>query len=235
MRVVVVEDEGIAAGRLMRLVPAILGEGLRSIDHAGSLEEARELLARAGDAAVDLMFLDLNLNGDDGFRLLEEAAAGSFQTIVVSARHDQALRAFEYGVTDFVPKPYDEQRLRQAIARVTRREESLRSRLRFLAVRRGSEITPVAVDSVLLVRGADDYSELQCRDGSRHLHGKTLSALMHILPDRFERVHRSFIVDTEAIETLRAEPGGRYFLRLTTGEEVPVGRSRYRRLRSRMG
>lgn len=235
MRVVIVEDEEIAAGRLMRLVPAILGEGLRSIDHAGSLEEARERLARGGDRAVDLLFLDLNLHGDDGFRLLEEAAAGSFQTIVVSARHDQALRAFEYGVTDFVPKPYDEGRLRQAIDRVTRREGSLRSRLRILAVRRGSEITPIAVESVLFIQGADDYSELHCRDGSRHLHDKTLGALMHILPERFERVHRSFIVDTGAIESLRAEPGGRYFLRLTTGEEIPVGRSRYRDLRNRLG
>ena len=119
MRVVVVEDEEVAAGRLIRLLGGILGGDLRSITHKTTLEEAREHLA---DHPVDLLLLDLNLHGRDGFRLLGEAAAGSFQTIIVSARHEKALRAFEYGVTDFVAKPYDENRLRQAIQRVTDRE-----------------------------------------------------------------------------------------------------------------
>jgi DNA-binding LytR/AlgR family response regulator len=232
MRVAVVEDEEIGASRLIRLLGRILGDGLASVLRAGSLEEARERLAAR---PVDLLFLDLNLHGDDGFRLLGEAAAEPFQTIVVSARHDQALRAFEFGVTDFVAKPYDEERLRLAIRRATERDESMRSRLKYLAVRRGPAIIPVPLDAVVAIRGADDYSELICRDGSRHLHGKSLRALLHLLPGHFERVHRSYIVDMRAIESLRAAPGGRHVLRLAAGGEIPVGRARFKDLRNRMG
>lgn len=234
MRVIVVEDEEIAAGRLIRLVTAILGPELLSIEHAASLEQAREHLENRKDP-VDLLLLDLNLHGDDGFRLLAETAAGPFQTIVVSAQHDQALRAFELGVTDFVPKPYDEERLRLAIGRVTERDESLRSRLRYLAVKRGAEVVPVPVETIRFVKGADDYSELHCEDGSSHLHGKTLNGLMHLLPANFERVHRSYIVNMRVIETCRSEPGSRYFLRLTTGEDIPVSRARIKDLRKKMG
>jgi len=235
MRVVVVEDEGIAAGRLMRLVSAILGNDLRSIALATSFVEARERLERDGGRGVDLLLLDLNLHGDDGFRLLAESTAGPFQTIVVSAQHDQALRAYELGVIDFVAKPYDEQRLRQAIGRMRRREDTLRNRLRFLAVKRGAEILPVPVDSILFVKGADDYSELHCNDGSTHLHGKTLSGLMRLLPESFARVHRSYIVNSSAVAGYRSEPGSRYYARLASGAEIPVSRSRYKEIMKRLG
>ena len=232
MRVVVVEDEAVVARRLIRLVRRILGGELRSIEHLPTLDDAMRHLA---SHHADLLFLDLNLHGHDGFDVLEQCAAGSFQTIIVSARHDEALRAFEYGVVDFVAKPYDEERLRAAIARVTERDESLRSRLKYLAVRKGGAIVPIRVDDVLYAKGADDYSEICVRDGSTHLHGKTLGALEQILPAHFDRVHRSYLVNTRMIESYRAEPGSRYLLRLTTGEEIPVSRTRFKELKGRMG
>ena len=182
----------------------------------------------------DLLFLDLNLNGRDGFRVLNMAVAAPFQTIIVSAQHDQALRAFEYGVTDFVAKPYDENRLRQAIQRATSREGALRARLRYLAVKKGAEIIPITLRDVLFAKGADDYTEIHCADGSQHLHNKTLNALQHLLPDHFQRVHRSYIVNTKMVESYRSEPGSRYILRLVGGQEIPVSRTRFRELKNTM-
>jgi DNA-binding LytR/AlgR family response regulator len=167
--------------------------------------------------------------------MLTEAVAGSFHTIVVSARTDEAIRAFELGVTDFVPKPYTQERLRQAIDRVTRRDSTLRNRLRFLAVRRPGEIRVIPIDSVLEIRGAGDYSELVCADGSTHLHDKTLKTLELVLPARFVRVHRSHIVDLGALERIESEPGSRYFAVLRNGSRVPVSRGRVDALRSRLG
>ena len=60
-----------------------------------------------------MLLLDLNLGDSDGMTLLESKVAGSFHTIIVSATTDQALRAFEHGVLDFVPKPFAEERLNQ--------------------------------------------------------------------------------------------------------------------------
>ena len=75
------------------------------------------------EQSIDLLFLDLNLNREDGYELLEEVAAESFHTIIVSAYKDRAIRAFEYGVLDFVAKPYTEERLSLAIQRIHPRNE----------------------------------------------------------------------------------------------------------------
>lgn len=231
MDVLIVEDEEIVARRLRRLVTTILGDRIHSMRILDTLSDG---LSHVGEHPIDLLFLDLDLGGRDGFRMLTEAVAGSFHTIVVSARTEEAIRAFEIGVTDFVPKPYTEERLKKAIDRVTQRDERLRERLRFLAVRRSGAILAVPIDSVLEIRGAGDYSELVCTDGSTHLHNKTLKTLELLLPARFVRVHRSHIVDLRVLERIESKPGSRYFAVLTDGRRVPVSRSRVDALRSRM-
>ena len=98
MRVLIVEDEPLLAGRLDRFCREILNTRLESIRIANRFDEAGATLA---DSAVDLLLLDLNLHGEDGMALLESSVAGSFHTIIVSANTEHALRAFEYGVLDF--------------------------------------------------------------------------------------------------------------------------------------
>jgi two-component system response regulator LytT len=232
MNVLIVEDEEVVSRRLARLTRAILGPRLVSLEVAATLEVAR---ARLHERALDLVFLDLGLNGEDGFRLLADAVAGSFQTIIVSAHADQAIRAFEYGVTDFVAKPYTEDRLRQALGRVDQREPALRDRLRVLAVRRHGEVRLLPVDTIVRIAAADDYSELHCEDYATWLHDKPLSALEQLLPARFVRVHRSHIVDVRRVARWRVAEGSRYHLVLDRGDEVPASRTWIRDFRRRVG
>ena len=216
MRIAIVEDETIVARRLERMVREIVGSD-SAIDIAPTVPAALDLVR---SRALDLVFLDLNLNGRDGFGLLEEAVAAPFQTVVVSAHHDQALRAFDYGVTDFVPKPWSEERLRLALDRVSRREPSPRAKT--LVVRKGRELRAIAVASIVFVRGADDYSEIHLDDGTAHLHEKSLTALEAVLPSSFARVHRSYIANVSRVRGVRSDE-----LVLDGGTTVPIGR-RYR-------
>lgn len=230
MRIAIVEDEAVVARRLERMVRDIVG--LQStIDLAPSLPAAMELVR---GRAVDLLFLDLNLNGRDGFHLLEEAAAAPFQTVVVSAHHEQALRAFEYGVTDFVAKPWNEERLRLAIDRVTGRESGARGRARRLVVRRGRETRSISVEQIVFVRGADDYAEIHLDDGTTHLHEKSLTALEALLPNGFARVHRSYIANLARARAMRTAPGGKMELLLADGTALPVGRAYREEVRKRV-
>ena len=233
MRIVVVEDEAIVARRLVRLLREILGEALESVDLATSLGAAQVHLER--EPPIDVLFLDLNLNGRDGFELLGEAVAGSFQTIVVSAHAERAIEAFDYGVLDFVAKPFGRERLELAIERLRsgRMNEKAESGVRQLAVRKAGRVQLVPVASVVKIQGADDYAELWLDDGSRHLHAKTLDALERLLPERFVRIHRSTLVDGERIEQLIREPGSRYFVRLRGGDVVRVGRSKLADVKAR--
>lgn len=227
-RIVIVEDEAVVARRLERLVRRILGDRVQRLVVLGSLGES---LAHVRTHPLDLLFLDLDLHGQDGFAVVAEVMAESFHTIIVSARHDQALRAFEYGVVDFVPKPYGEQRLRQALDRLGSREEGLRRQLRYLAVRKVSGVVPVPVEEVVYVSGAGDYSELHCENGAVHLHGKTLVELLRLLPPDFVQIHRSHLVDLRQIRRLHSHPGSRYSVVLHDGTELPVSRRRIAELR----
>lgn len=228
MRVLVVEDEPVIARRLVRLLGEILEQPGRAIDAADSLDEAQTLLKQG---RYDVLCLDLNLHGRDGFDLLASAVSGSHHTIVVSANTDRALEAFEYGVIDFVPKPFDRERLEKALSRVSATDRPESRRARVLTFRDGGRTRVVRVERIRAIHGADNYAEVELDDGLRLLHDKTLDQLEGLLPGRFKRVHRSHIVDFQRITGLENLPGSRYRARLDSGECVPVSRTRIRHLR----
>jgi len=227
MRVAIVEDEPLVARRLHRMLRDVAGDEVESVAEARSLASAIELLSKE---PVDLLFLDLDLRGEDGFRLLQEAAASRCQTVVVSAHRDEALRAFEFGVTDFLAKPWSEERLRQALDRVRGREAPVAPRGRALVVRQGRALRTVPVARLLFVKGADDLTELHTDDGGVHLHQKTLAALEQILPAEFARVHRSYIVSLARVRASRPDA-----LVLESGLTVPLGRLFRDDVRRRLG
>ena len=230
LAIALVEDEAVVARRLERLTRRILGDTVTSLVRLSSLPEA---LQHVRHHPIDVLLLDLNLRGQDGFQVLEDAAAGSFHTIIVSARHELALRAFEYGVVDFVPKPYGEARLRQALERLHGLPPEAR-KLRFLAVRKGRRVVPIPLDDVLYLQASGDYSKVICHDGGEHLHQKTLTQLSQLLPDTYVQVHRSYLVDLRQVESLESRPGSRYFVRLRGGQEIPVSRAKVQELRKQL-
>ena len=230
MRILIVEDEAVIARRLARLVRELLGDQLTRLDTCDDLDDAARHLA---GAAYDLVFLDLDVQGDDGFHLLRSAVAGAFHTVVVSAHTERAIEAFELGVVDFVPKPFSLARLRQAVDRA-RGVTAVAQPLRYLAIRAPDGVELIALDQVRHISAADDYAELHLDDGSTRLHDKSLTTLAAVLPTHFVRIHRCHLVDLRRASRLRAEPGSQYALILADGTELPVGRTRIAALRERM-
>ncbi len=232
MRVLIVEDEPLLVQRLERFCREILGERLEAVRTATLFSEAS---ARLDETPIDLLLLDLNLHGRDGMELLARSVAGSFHTIIVSANTEQALRAFEYGVIDFVPKPFSKERLAQALARVTERDGRAAGAAKYLAVRKTGKVELVPIDRVVYAEGAGAYAELVLDDGRRELHDKTLEKLHALLPPGFERIHKSFIVRWSAVKALHAQEGSHYEAELRGGLRLPVGRTRYKELREKLG
>lgn len=229
MRVLIVEDEAVVARRLERLLRSEAGgDGLHVTSCRTRVEAARWL----ADHPVDVVFLDLDLNGEDGFELVEDAAAGPFHTVVVSGHTERALEAFEVGVLDFVPKPFGAERIRRTLERLRgARGEHAAARL---AVRSPGRLEFVPVAGIAFVRAAGASSELVLRDGSVTLHGKSIEQLLAVLPASFERVHRSYLVRLDEVRRLRVRKGSRYSVELESGAEIPVGRTRVEALRERL-
>lgn len=225
MRLLIVEDETVAARGLERKLRTILGSRIQSLKIEKTLIGSECFVQ---DSAIDVLFLDLDLNGDDGFLLLEEAAAGSFHTIVVSANTDRAVEAFDYGVVDFVPKPVTEERLRRAIDRLTSGPEK---GIKYLSVREDDRVRLIPLSNVLYLEGDDNYVQIHCRDGAKFKHRKTLDSLERLLSDAYLRIHRGYLVAASEVHSIRVASGGKYTLVLPGNIELPVSRSFYARMK----
>lgn len=197
MNILIVEDESRIAKRVERMTRDIFGDALQSLKHSNTLDEA---LGFIKNNALDLVLLDLNLNGEDGFDLLTTVVSESFDTIVISAYQDQAITAFEYGVIDFVPKPFNRDRLEQAFNRVLSREKVATQRVKFLAVKKRQRIQPIPIDNLHYIKGAGAYTELFLTDGTKELHDKSLEKLEQLLSPDFERIHKSYLVKLSDIK-----------------------------------
>ena len=232
MNILIIEDEQVIANRLLRMTKAFFGTKLNKIDHRDSLSEGLEFIDQHD---IDLLLLDLNLNGEDGFDVLKNVLSQSFHTIIVSAYKDKAIEAFEYGVLDFVPKPFNEKRLSQALSRTTRdaSTDSNNATIKFLSiVKKGSQYL-LELKRLKYIKGARVYTEIYLKDGTKELHNKSLDALRQLLPSNFERIHKSYLVDMQEVVALKAESGGKYTAILKTGDELPVGRSKYKPLKAK--
>lgn len=118
MKVLILEDEPIHAKYLTKLLNSISEFPIDEIFHATSLEMA---YSHYRQSTIDIFFLDLTIFGSDGFQFLDQFPYETTKTIVVSANIDIAIRAFEYGVIDFLAKPVTEERLRLALERYSLR------------------------------------------------------------------------------------------------------------------
>ncbi|MDB5106447.1 MAG: DNA-binding response regulator [Fibrobacteres bacterium] len=229
MRILIAEDERVTARRLERMVGEILGDEAESIAVKESLSDAEEYLF---EKPIDLLLLDLNLHGEDGYDLLKLAAAGSFQTIVVSANADRAVEAFQYGVLDFVPKPFDLDRLARALERANAKGQS-QAPAKYLSVRKHGKVELIPMEKVLYLQGAGDYVEIHLEDGRMELHSKTLETLGALLPAHFERIHKSYIADMRAMRGIVLQGAGKYAMDLGKGRQVPLSRVKYKELKER--
>jgi DNA-binding LytR/AlgR family response regulator len=231
MRIVIVEDEARIARRLERMARSYFGKDLEHLVSCDSITQGLRALEKA---APDLLLLDLNLNGNDGFGLLESVSAGAFHTIIVSAHTEKAITAFAHGVLDFVPKPFAEERLQQAFARVAATVKKQNNGLKYLAVKKRGDIVLIDIKDLRYIKGAGIYSELHLKNGHKALHDKSLEKLEQLLPDSFERIHKSYIVPVEQVAKIIVQEGAKYHLQLLDGELLPIGRARYKELKCRL-
>ena len=232
MRVVIVEDEPLLQQRIARFTQEILGTELTRLTPFESLEEAEDFLAQN---EIDLLLLDLNLHGQNGFELLKRQVAAAFHTIVISAYAEKAIDAFEFGVLDFIAKPCSKERLAKALHRLT--DNALRSHYgcRYLSVKKAAAIELIAVQDITHIQADGHYTQLFLKEsGVSVLHSKSIEKIMTLLPAQFERVHRSYIVNMNYVTRLVVESGSRYQAQLQDDTLVPIGRSKYPQLKNRL-
>lgn len=233
MKLLIVEDEPLIAQRLLREAQHYFGAKLDQLSHCDDIDDAQELL---GQTRFDLLLLDLNLLGHDGFKILQMSQnqgvdIHNFQTIIISAYTDRAVTAFGFGVIDFVPKPFSQERLFLAFQRFESRQQSNQPTGRLMIKRMGN-IELLAIADIDYIQADGHYSKIVCCDGQQYFHEKSLENIVGVLPANFVRIHRSYVVNMQHFKRLTIEAGGKYSVDTEFSNAIPVSRSMYPKLKS---
>ena len=151
--------------------------------------------------------------------------------MVVSANTHRALEAFEFGVLDFIPKPFTQERLQKAFDRFHQLLHHREASTHYLTVRYRQALKVIPLDQVIYIRASNNYSEIYTMNGGCYLHDKSLQNLQLILPASFKRIHRSYVCNWQMVKNLFNHGGGKYELELSTKQRLPISRTRYAALK----
>ena len=240
LRVVIVDDEELARS----LVREHLASH-RDVEVVADCANGLEAIEAVAAHAPDFLFLDVQmprLTGFETLELLEPRPA----VVFVTAWDRYAVKAFEVNAVDYLLKPFSKERFDAALAKArallssgakgpepaalaaAARPEG--APLERIAVREGTRVTILPVDTVEWVKAEDDYVLIRS-GGKNHLKHQTLADLAAQLPTtRFVRVHRSWVVNVGRLSSL--EEGKTAVM--AGGERVPVSRAGAARLKERM-
>jgi DNA-binding LytR/AlgR family response regulator len=230
MRILIVEDETIAARGLEKMLREIYGKEITSLKVERSLMGSECFLE---EHSIDLLFLDLNLDGREGFDLLRNIISQSFHTIIVSGMTEKAIEAFEFGVLDFVPKPLKKERLEKALKKW--KDVAANSRYtKYLSVRKDDKTEIISLKDIAYIQGQNNNTVIYRKNITADTHRKTLDSLSKILPSHFFRIHKSYLVNLREAKYLKSKGGGKYILELKNGSALPVSRKIYSELKKRI-
>jgi two-component system, LytTR family, response regulator len=258
-----VDDEPLAIERLARMLAPY--DFLKIAGSSTDPAKAVDFLSRAADEGsgkrIDVLFLDIQMPGINGFELLSRLPAQPF--VIFTTAYDQyALRAFEVNSIDYLVKPIELEQLERAIAKLGRLRPlakaawqtssdlpavlqdlaaSLRGQQaeypRRVASRVGDRISFLDLDTVthFVARDKLTYAVV---NGKEHSVDQTIAALEERLdPARFLRIHRAILLNLDWVKQADVSFAGRTAVSLKDARstQLPVARDRVRQLRSRMG
>jgi two-component system LytT family response regulator len=233
---ILVDDEPLAC----QLIKEYL-QDFPQIRIVGECRNGRQAIKAINEHRPDLIFLDIRMPGIDGFEVLEHLNYVP-QIIFSTAYDDYALKAFELNAVDYLLKPYDRKRfscaLQKAMKRTATPELDVERIVQVMQqskepegypkrifVRVGRKIISVQVNDIVWIEADGDYSHLHTHSGL-HLCNLSLNALEDKLdPSCFIRVHRSFIIAANAIESLVSDGEGGFIPRLKDQAKVKVSRT----------
>ena len=252
IRTILVDDEPLAIqGLELRLQPF---DDIEIIERCAN---GREAIRAIRTQKPDLVFLDIQMPGFDGFSVVSGLADIEPPLFVfVTAFMQHALKAFEAQAVDYLLKPVEEDRLAATIDRVRQRlaerqgalgaerlkeilsevaPESMPDDLsdapqsgrfeKILNIKDRGQIFRVDVDHIERIDAAGDYMCIYTADQTLVLRETMKDLERRLDPKKFQRIHRSTIVNLDNIKSVKPHTNGECFLVLGSGTQVKVSRS----------
>jgi two-component system LytT family response regulator len=243
LRTIIADDERLAREKLR-----IFLSTEPDVEIVAECQNGAQTIAAVRNNKTDLLLLDIQMPGLDGFQVLEQLRPDEIPVIIFTTAYDQyALRAFEAHALDYLLKPFDQERLHHALQRaraqvgvghereLTKRILNLLSQVKSnvpgaphnqerLVIRAKGRIVFLNLDEIDWIQASANYVRLNVGKES-HLVRETIGGIAERLnPNHFVRIHRSTIVDVRKIKELIPVNSGEYIVVLNSGKELSCSR-----------
>ncbi len=213
-------------------------------------KDAHEAISAIEKFDPDLLFLDIQMPEINGFELLQ--MLDKIPHIIFSTAYNQyAIKAFEVNAVDYLLKPYTQERFDKALRRVESQIKndsktdqnienlikdivSTKKYLKRILVKESDKVIMINTGDIYWIEAMEDYVNLHTKS-KEYLFNQSLSTLETKLePDLFIRVHRSYIINLEAVKELQTWSNNRLKCILVDGNEIILSRSGTKRLKRMM-
>lgn len=226
LKAIIVDDEAPARSELRYLLDEV-----GQVDVVAEAANVREAIECLKDHACDMVFLDISMPEATGMQLADALQRLKYPPAVVfvTAYSEYALDAFGVNAVDYLVKPVEPERLKQAVSRVyeqVRMQAQVKQTERISVEKAGKKVL-IGIDTIRFIMARDDYSYIQT-DTDRFFSTSSLSQLEKRLESHgFFRVHRGYLVNLTYVSEVETVTGGTLLLTLHDCEEkVPVSRRR---------
>jgi two-component system LytT family response regulator len=245
IKAIIIEDELPAR----ELVKNYL-EDFNFIEVSGEYDNGFDGLKAINELKPDAVFLDVQMPKLTGFEILE-LIEHQPEIIFTTAFDKYAIRAFEQNAVDYLMKPYSKDRFAEAVTRLRSRIETRTvsssnidkikkhfensdEKIHRVVIKKSGKIHVIATDTISYFEAQDDYVMIYAEEG-RFLKQQTMKYFeMHLDPEQFIRVHRSYIVNVRSIERIEPYEKTNFILILKDGSKVPVSRNGMQQLKERL-
>ncbi|MDP1580472.1 MAG: LytTR family DNA-binding domain-containing protein [Candidatus Didemnitutus sp.] len=243
MKALLIDDERLARNELRRLLKA--HTEIEIVGEAVDVEDAQEKIATL---EPDLLFLDVQMPGADGFSLLEQLGLPLPLVIFTTAYDEFAVKAFEFNAIDYLLKPVDPNRLAAALEKLrlpaasdsaaeTNADTAPRTRLLLddkVFVREGDNCWFVPVKNIRLLESEGNYTRVHF-DGNKPQLFRSLTAMEERLdPKNFFRANRKQVINLAWVEGIEPWFSGGLLVQLKGGIKVELSRRQAQDFRERM-
>lgn len=232
MKAVIIEDSRLAREGLKKLL-----KKFSSIDILGEAEDADQGVELIGNHKPDVIFLDIDMPGKNGFAMLSELSYDP-QVIFTTAYSEYAVRSFDFNTIDYLLKPINPERLAKAIQKLNDMQELNQqddNRLNAnskIFIKDSNENYFVTLSKIRRFESCGNYTRVYFDDIAPFVY-KSLSKVEERLPeDMFFRVNRQQIINLRYVKTMEDGVAGNYVIRMDDGEEVAASRNQSSRLRA---
>jgi len=249
LRTVIADDEHLARKKLRLLLESEFG-----VQVVEECQDGQQTLEAIEVHKPDLLFIDIRMPHLDGFQVLEKIPSEEMPVVVFTTAYDQfAIRAFEARALDYLLKPFDAERLHEAVERARAellkfhnrdltnrildliakttdtRDEPRRSNDRMI-VRTAGRVVFLDMGEIDWIEAAANYVKLHVGKDSYALREGIGRIAERLDAERFVRIHRSAIVNVHKIKELQSCDSGEYIAVLKNGKELSCSRGYHAQL-----